>query len=214
MTLTPAPGSYKATRGPLHRLRPGLKLLGLVAFAIVVMATTGWIATTVLLCASIGLAFLAGLRGREFLRIVRGFALIAIPLFVFQAWSRGPEHGVDVVGGLFALVIAASAVTASTEASEMLDTVAWMLQPLERFGIPSDRVALTFSLAMRAIPGIQDLARETAHAANARGLGRSLRARTVPLVLRTVAGAQLTGEALAARGIGDDESAPDSRFAQ
>ena len=61
---------------------------------------------------------------------------------------------------------------------------------------------------MRAIPGVQELARDTAEAAESRGLGRSLRARTVPLVLRTVAQAQLTGEALAARGIGDDDPAP------
>ena len=204
MTLHSPLGGYLSARGPLHALRPGTKLIGLFAFAVVVVASHGWIATLCCLAAGVTLALLAGLRGRDFFRVARGLAIIAVPLFAFQAWSSGWERGVEVVGGLFALVLAASAVTASTRATDMLDTVAWALRPLRRLGADPDRVALTFSLTMRAIPSVQDLARETLFAARARGLERSPRARTVPLVLRTVAQAQLTGEALAARGIGDD----------
>lgn len=205
MTLSAPLGAYIPKRGPLHRLRPGFKLAGLFVFAIGVMASGGWISTTAFLVAAVFFAVLAGLRGREFWRVARGFAFIAVPLFVFQAWTNGWERGFEVVGDLFALVLTASAVTASTAASEMLETITWALKPLARFGVHTERVALTFSLAMRSIPGVQELARETAQAASARGLSGSLRARTVPLVLRTVAQAQLTGEALAARGIGDDE---------
>lgn len=213
MTLTSPLGAYISRRGPLHRLRPGVKLAGLFAFALAVMLVEGWISTAAFLALAVGLALAAGLRGRDFWRVARGLALIAVPLFAFQAWSGGWERGVEVVGDLLALVLAASAVTASTAASEMLETITWALRPLARFGVHTERVALTFSLAMRSIPGVQELSRETAEAASARGLGRSLRARTVPLVLRTVAQAQLTGEALAARGIGDDvpPSAPTRR---
>lgn len=204
MSLGSPLGAYLSPPGPLHRLRPGLKLAGLFVFALAVMLSTGWINTVIFLAAAVALALLAGLRGRDFWRVMRGFALIAVPLFVFQLWNGGWIRGNEVVGDLLALILAASAVTASTKASAMLDAIAWALRPLARFGVHTDRIALTFSLAMRAIPGVQQLSRETAEAARARGLDRSLRARTVPLVLRTVAQAQLTGEALAARGIGDD----------
>ena len=44
---------------------------------------------------------------------------------------------------------------------------------------------------------------EVGDAARARGLERSVRARTIPVVLSAVAYARRTGDALAARGLGD-----------
>ncbi|MGO3146778.1 MAG: energy-coupling factor transporter transmembrane component T family protein [Leucobacter sp.] len=203
MSVTSPLGAYITKRSPLHRLRPGLKLATLFVFAIAVIASGGWIYTTASLAIGVALSFIAGMRGVDFWRVARGFSLIAIPLFAFQAWNSGWLRGYEVVGDLFALILTASAVTASTRASDMLDTLSWAIGPLKRFGVDTERVALTFSLAIRMIPLIQDLSRETTDAARARGLERSPRARTVPLVLRTVAQAHLTGDALAARGIGD-----------
>lgn len=201
----PSPlGAYLPGSGPLHRLRPGAKLLGLFAFAIAVVSTTGVPLTALWLGIAVALAVLAGLRGRDFWRVARGFALVAIPLFAFQAWQHGWERGAEVVGDLFAMILAASAVTASTAVDDMLDTITWALGPLRRFGAKPERVALAFSLVIRAIPTILGVARETQAAARARGLERDPRARLMPLVLRTVAHAQLTGEALAARGVGED----------
>lgn len=201
-------GTYQPGRGPLHWLRPGAKLAGLFLLAIAIMATSGVWWTTGWLALGVTLALLSGLRGHDFWRVTRGFALIAIPLFAFQAWQHGWERGFTVVGNLLALILAASAVTASTATSDMLDTVAWLLRPLSRLGIDPDRIALAFSLTITAIPSILAVAKETQQAARARGLERSFRARVVPLVLRTVAHAQATGEALAARGVG--EHAPNS----
>ena len=87
----------------------------------------------------------------------------------------------------------------------MLDTITWSLGPLRRFGVRPERVALSFSLMITAIPSILGIARETRAAARARGLDRDPRALVVPLAIRTVAHAQLTGQALQARGIGEDE---------
>ena len=56
---------------------------------------------------------------------------------------------------------------------------------------------------IRAVPTTLDLARQTRDAARARGLERDPRARLVPLVIRSVAHARATGEALDARGVGD-----------
>ena len=203
----PSPlGAYIARQGPLHRLRPGVKLLGLFAFAIATIAMPGWIAASCALGIGVALALVAGLRGRDFWRVARAFALVGLPLFAFQTWSSGWERGIEVIADILALILVASAVTASTRASDMLDTIAWSLTPLARFGVDTERVSLTFSLAIRMIPTVQDLARDAQQAARARGLDRSLRARTVPLVLRTVSQAQLTGQALAARGIGDEQA--------
>lgn len=206
MSSPAALGAYITRRGPLHAVRPGAKLLGLFAFAIAVLAAKGWISALVALAIGVALALVAGLRGRDFWRVARTFALIGVPLFAFQTWNAGWERGTEVIADLLALIFAASAVTASTRASDMLETIAWALTPLQRLGVDTERIALTFSLAIRMIPAVQELTRETLLAARARGLERSLRARTVPLVLRTVSQAQLTGQALAARGIGDEQA--------
>ncbi|WP_336660189.1 energy-coupling factor transporter transmembrane component T family protein [Leucobacter sp. USHLN153] len=223
----PSPlGAYSSRRGPLHALLPGAKLLMLFVFAVLAVALRGPGWTTLWLGIAAALIGLAGMGWRDFVRVARSFGIVAVLLFVFtaasaaiseaggwgsfppaDAWAAGALRGYGVVGSLFALILAASAVTASTAIEDMTDTVTWAIGPLRRFGAQPERVALAFSLVIRAIPTTIGIARETRDAARARGLERSPRARVVPLVIRTVAQAHATGEALAARGIGDDEAA-------
>lgn len=206
------PGAYRPGRTPLHRARAGAKLLGLLLFGIAVVAVPvlvrdaggpGWVISLVALALGLTLAFMAGLRTPELLRVARGFALVGLLLFAFQTWQRGWELGLEVVGGILALILAASAVTASTSTDDMLDTVTASLRPLRPLGISPDRVALTFALAIRALPLAYQLAAETRDAARARGLERDPRALLVPFVLRMVAHSSRTGAALQARGLDD-----------
>ncbi len=85
-----------------------------------------------------------------------------------------------------------------------MDAVGRGLRPLRPLGVDPQAGALAFSLMLRAIPSTILLAEESRHAALARGLERSPRALLVPFVIRTVARARDTGDALHARGIGDD----------
>lgn len=197
-------GIYRPGRSVLHRLRPGAKLLSLIAFAIAVVASTGVVATLTSLGVAIVLTIVAGLRPRELVRVLRLFVLITIPLGVFQAWQNGPDRAVEVVGGLFALLLAATVVTATTATDDMIDTIVWALRPFRRLGVDPARVGLAFSLVLRTLPVTLDIAAETRAAARARGLDRSPRAYVTPLVLRVVAHARDTGAALTARGLGDD----------
>ena len=198
-------GSYLPGSGPLHRLRPGAKLLGLGLFAALAIALRSPLTASIALTIGVVLAVLAGLRGRDLARTLGRFLFIAVPLFAFQAWQQGPWHAAAVVATLFALILAASALTASTAVDDTIDTITWALGPLRRFGVKPERVALAFSLVIRAIPTTLEIAHATREAARARGLGAHPRAYVTPLVVRTVAQAHLTGEALHARGIGDED---------
>lgn len=197
-------GSYVPGASLLHRVAPGPKLLGLFVFAGVAIAFRTVPSTLVALVIAGALVLSVGLGWRAFGRSSIRFALIGVPLFAFQAWQQGWERGFAVVGTLFALILAASALTASTRVEDLIDTITRGLGPFRRFGAQPERVALAFSLVLRMIPTLLALAQETRTAAQARGLERHPRALMVPLVLRTVAHAQHTGEALHARGIGDD----------
>jgi len=197
-------GVYHEGNSVLHRLRPGAKLLGLILLAVALMWVRVWWFTAAGLVLVLLLGAIARIPAREILRMLRGFAIIAVLLFAFNAWQRGFEHAFIVVGSLLALIVASVVVTKPTRSDDMMATVTWALQPLRPIGVNPERVGLAFSLTLRAIPTLFDIARETRSAARARGLERNLRAYVTPLVIRSVLHARLLGEALEARGIDDD----------
>lgn len=197
-------GLHRPGHSRLHQMRPGAKLLGLAIFAATVIAVPGAWPTLALLGIALVIAMAAGLGIAELALTVRTFALVAIALFAFQSWQNGPERGLEIVGGLLAVIVAAATVSATTPVDAMVDTIAWSTRPWRRFGVDPERVGLAFALVLSALPRMLELAGETRDAARARGLGRNPRAYATPLVLRAVAQARETGAALHARGIGDD----------
>lgn len=204
MTFSPL-GAYIPGRSILHRIRPGVKLVGLFVFASAAIAFRSVPSAIAALVLAAALSAIAGMRWRDFLRVGIRFAIVGAILFLFQMWQHGWQQGVAVVGTLFALILAASALTASTSVDDMLDTVVWALHPLQRVGVHPERIALAFSLVLTAIPTVLGLAQETRAAARARGLERNPRAYATPLVIRSVAQARTLGDALHARGIGDPD---------
>ncbi|WP_068251406.1 energy-coupling factor transporter transmembrane component T family protein [Janibacter corallicola] len=187
----------------LHRLGPGSKLLGLCGCAILLVAVRWPPLAVAAVLVALGLALGSGIGWREAGRTLRGVMIVAVLLGAWLVWQHGWARAVDSVGDLLALVLLASVLTRTTSVEDMLDTVTRALVPLRRFGADPERAALTFSLMIRAIPSTLEVAEETRQAALARGMTRSPRARLVPLVIRVVARARATGEALHARGIDD-----------
>lgn len=186
----------------LHRAPAGVKLLGLVVASLLVMTVRGPWTGVAFLLGAVAVAAWAG-AGRATLRGMRLLLLMATVLVAYTSWQRGWERGVEVGADLLALVLLATVVTLTTPLDVLLDAVTRGLRPLRRVGVDPDRIGLAIALMLRAVPTTIDLARETRDAARARGLERDPRARLTPLVIRTVAHARATGEALHARGVGD-----------
>lgn len=203
MSTTGLIGVYRPGTTVLHRLTPGAKLIGLFAFSVTVVVVRGPWSALAFLGVALAMAAIARMPLRTTLRTLRGFAVVAAMLLAFNAWQNGWASAVEVVADLLALILAATALTATTAVDDLLDTITRSLEPFRRLGVDPDRVALAFSLTLRAIPGTLELAAEARDAARARGLDRSIRARTTPLVVRAVARARATGDALHARGIAD-----------
>lgn len=187
----------------LHRLPAGTKLLGLIGASIAVVALSG--PRTVIAELVVALAVVASSRmgWRALLRSLRGLLLVVSMLAAYLWWQQGWERAVESVGDLVTLVLLATVLTVTTPIDEMLDTITRSLRPLRRLGVDPEGVALAFSLLLRGIPTTMQLADETRDAALARGLERDPRARLTPLVIRVVAHARATGDALHARGIHD-----------
>jgi len=212
-SLVPA---HRPGRTPLHRARAGTKLLLLAVSAVVVVAarTSGPLGTSALLVGG-GAAVLA-LVGHAWVRtpsevlagMLRRLALPLVVLAGYQVLVQGPVRGAEVVLDLSTLVLLAGLVTVTTPTDRMLDTVAGLVRPLRlvpalRRHLHPERVALTFTLALRSVDVLWDVASQARDAARARGRGRDVRALVTPTVVRAVAHARNTGDALAARGLVD-----------
>lgn len=196
-------GSYAPGDTWLHRLPAGVKFGGLFVAGLVVTIWQGYVGAVGMLVAAIAVLASSRARPGPLLRSLRGLLVVAVLLGAWHTWQSGWPRAVEVVADLLSLVLLATALTATTPVDELIDVLTRLVRPLRRFGVNPERVALAFSLALRAIPSTIALAEETRDAARARGLERDPRARVVPLVLRTVAQARDTGEALHARGIAD-----------
>lgn len=190
----------------LHRLPAGAKLLALVVVGVAAAVVTGPVSGVVLLVVALAVLGSAGGLTRRTFRGLRGVAVVLLLLGAFHVWANGWGRAVERVGDLLGLVLLATAVTVSTPTDEVVAVVTRALGPLRRLGVDPEAVGLAFSLMLRAIPATAEIAEETRQAALARGLERSPRARLTPLVIRVVARARMTGEALHARGVVDDQA--------
>lgn len=196
-------GLYRPTGSWLHRLPAGTKLLALLVAGVVLVLLRGPVAALAAL--GVVLVVVASSRTglRRLLGALRWLLVMMLLVAAYSAWQQGWQRAVETGCDLLSLVLLATVLTATTPVDEVLDAVTRAIGPLRRFGVEPDRVGLAFALMVRAVPSTLDLARETRDAARARGLERDPRARLVPLVIRSVAHARATGEALDARGIGD-----------
>lgn len=196
-------GVYQPGDSVLHRLPVGVKLSGLAALSLTIVLVRSMPWSLVFLAIALGIAVLGRVSVPLLVRAARSVLLIAVVIAGFQWWLAGYAKAIETLVDLLALALAAIVLSATTPINAMLDAIVRWLTPLRRLGVDPDRVALTFTLAMQALPGTVSLALETRDAARARGL-RSPRAYLSPFVIRVVARAHETGDALMARGIGDD----------
>jgi biotin transport system permease protein len=160
-----------------------------------------------LLLVTIALASLARLPRRTAVAGLRPVVAVVVVLGAVQWWQRGWMTAVEAAADLTTLVLGARVVLATSPLDDLLDAVVRASAPLRRVGLRPELVALTVMLMLRTVPALLDLMSEVRDAARARGLGRHPRALLVPMAIRTVARARATGEALAARGIGDEPPA-------
>jgi biotin transport system permease protein len=197
-------GVYQPGSTVLHRLPVGVKLgaLGVLSLTIVLVRSMPW--SWAFLGVALALALVARVRLPTLARAARGVLLLALVAAAVQWWWYGRDKAIETLVDLIALALVAVVVSATTPVNAMLDALIRWVRPLRHVGVDPDRVALTFTLAIQSLPGTVTLALETRDAARARGLGRHPRAYLTPFVIRVVARAHETGDALHARGIGDD----------
>ncbi len=201
--------NYVPGNSPVHRAPLWLKFLlvlgcGMGSFLIADWTVAG--GALALLC---GVFLLSGAGGRRLLRAVRPILPVLAVIGLFQWWQIGGPAAGRIVLNILVCVVAASILTATTPVQTLLDGVASLARPFRRLGADPERFALTIGVMLRSIPFIAGAYADVRDSARARGLERNPRALVLPVFITTVAFARQTGEALAARGLGEAEDRAD-----
>lgn len=199
-------GLYQPGHSLVHRTPAGVKIL-LLAAGIVAMSVLVRQPWQLLPAAAAVLAVTAAARLSPLLvlRQVRPLLWMLLIIGAFQLFLTSWQRAVVICGVLLLSVVGATLITLTTQVTEMLDVTTRLLRPLRRFGVDPDRVGLVFAMTIRSIPMLGELVGTVTQARKARGLGFSVRALVVPVIVGALRRADALGDALIARGLDDPE---------
>ncbi|MGJ7907299.1 energy-coupling factor transporter transmembrane component T family protein [Actinopolyspora sp. H202] len=203
-------GLYQPGRSSLHRLPAGWKFLGLLVFAaLVVVFDRPWQLGVFAGVVCAGFA-VARLRPGLVLRTMRTVLVLLGLVFALQWWLLGVESAVVVCLRLLAAIGAANLFTLTTRVDDLVAAIERGASPLRRVGVRPELLGLLVGLTIQAVSALSVLAQQTREAQRARDASRSVAAFAVPFLIRTLRHADELGEALAARGVGDESGARDA----
>jgi len=202
-------GIYVRGSSPIHRLSVGWKyLLVLLGTIPTLLAQQWWLAVGVWLVA-VGVLLVARLPLRPAFWVGPGLWLLFALLIAYHSITKHWLVGVTLAVNLYACLLLSRVLTLTTPAPVLIDALGRVARPLDwaplrRHGLSSARFALAVALMIRSIPYLVGLFGDVRDAARARGLERHWLARVAPVVIGAVAYAHRTGDALMARGLGDE----------
>ncbi|KUM38823.1 energy-coupling factor transporter transmembrane component T [Arthrobacter sp. EpRS71] len=197
--------NYVRGHSIIHRTPLWLKFLVVAACGAASFLIVDWAVSLVIFAVMCGLFMLTGAGFGRLLRAIWLVAPILLVIGLFQWWQLGGPTAARIVLNVLVCVVAASVLTATTPVQDLLDGVVALAKPFRSFGADPERFALTIAVMLRSIPFIAGAFSDVRDSARARGLERNPRALVLPVFITTVAYARQTGDALAARGLGEPE---------
>lgn len=194
-------GSYRPGDSVWHRIGVGWKYLVVLLLTLpALFVQQPWLTGTALALTVLCL-LTTGLPPRATLALSWGLLGMLAVLAAFQVLIGQPELGFVVPGNVLLAVLAARLLITTTRASVLIDA---LVNAAGRIPfVDGERFGLSVGIMLRSIPFLTGAFFDVRDAARARGLERHWLARLTPVVVRAVGFAQATGDALAARGLGE-----------
>ncbi|MET0872470.1 MAG: energy-coupling factor transporter transmembrane protein EcfT [Paeniglutamicibacter terrestris] len=150
----------------------------------------------------VGLFALAGPRVlRAWVAPLRQLWWIFAILGIYQAILNSPLFALSLISGMLAVIQCGRLILLTTTQSALLDGLEAAAAPVRYIGGNPATIALAVALMLRSIPAIATSVQDLTDAAKARDIKRNPAILAAPVVINTVAYAQRTADALAARGI-------------
>jgi len=190
---------------PWHRMGVGTKYLVFLALTLPVMIVRDPRVVTAVL----GLSLILVASTRAPLRLAWGLPLMLVVLLSvlagYQLFFGDPAVAVTVVGTILVALYAGRILLLTTPMPVLVDALVAAARPFRRVGARPERFGLAIAVLIRSIPYVAASFGEVRDATRARGLDRNPFMAVTPVVIQAVAFARTTGDALAARGLGDED---------
>ena len=167
-------GQYLPTGSIIHRLDPRVKILGVGALAITLIAIQSASGVVVALLIVLGLIARAridlrfALRGLEpalplltLLAILQlGFSWNArasncytlTSFWIVNVTTCSAQAVIIMLARIVAMVLLTGLLTFTSTLTELTRGIEWLLRPLTRIGVPADEIAMMFTIALRFVP--------------------------------------------------------------
>ncbi|HET7723186.1 MAG TPA: energy-coupling factor transporter transmembrane protein EcfT [Propionibacteriaceae bacterium] len=198
-------GTYRPAGSPLERVSVGWKYVLLLVLSVPAIAVGTWWFSLVSIVVTVAVLVGARVGVRRATALSLGLVVVGALIVVVQALAGRVMTGVVVVENLVLALYATRVLTLTTPIPELVDGIAVACRPLRLLRVDPDRVALAVAVMVRSLPHLLGAFDEVRDAATARGIRRNPTAYVAPVVVRAVAYAHATGDALAARGLGEDD---------
>ncbi len=133
----------------LHGMSAGVKLLALALLGIGLFAAQQW---QVLLAATMLCVLVVASLGATALRakpLVVGVLVASALVAGFHVWMEQPLLAAVTVMRLLSATLIGIALTLTTRYSDLLHVFEWLLLPLQKLGVRTDRLALQLALMLR-----------------------------------------------------------------
>jgi biotin transport system permease protein len=200
-------GTYRPAGSPFESLGVGWKYVLLLALTVPAIAVGRWWFSLVSIAVALGILLWARVGVRRAVGLSIGMVVVCALIVAVQGLAGHAMAGVIVVENLVLALYATRLLTLTTPIPELVDGIAIACRPLRVFRVDPDRIALAVAVMLRSLPHLLGAFDEVRDAATARGIRRNPVAYVAPVVVRAVAYAHATGDALAARGLGEDDRA-------
>jgi biotin transport system permease protein len=186
----------------LHRMGTGWKLFALLVISLVLTLISNLPVLAAALVTSLLVSRSIGMTERMLWQRTKPVLLTIAFLALVNMVLLSPREGLAILLRLPAILLFASAVTASTSLSAFIDTLSQAAMPLERLGlIRAADLGLALGLVLRFVPEIHARYGALKDAHQARGIPVKLHRLLAPLIISTLKDADSIADAIDARGI-------------
>lgn len=159
-------GQYYQTNSVFHRMSAHYKIIGVMAFALLIFYLPWWLSATMLaIC-----LYFARIPARRWFRQLRPLFFFILLLFLINVIFTELSLAIIIVARLLLLFIAATFLSLTTTPLSLLRAAKKLLSPLKRLNIPTDDLALMIMLVPRLLTILSATAKIIKDAQRARGL--------------------------------------------
>lgn len=201
-------GLYTPARTPWHRLGVGWKYLVFLALTLPAALWPHPAVVGGLLVLTLALVATTGAPLRRAWGLPWALVLLLGALGAWHVATGAPQLAVRVLGLTLIALFAARIILITTPMPVLVDALVAVARPFRHVGLDPERFALAVAIFLRSVPHVVASFGEVRDAARARGLDRNPFALITPVIIQAVAYARTTGDALAARGLGDPDPGP------